>query len=205
METHRSDTAPPEPRDSHQPLSDCGRTLLNIVNHVSRQQIDLCWHCLSCSGGCPFSSHMDLLPNQVLRLVQWGQRAEVLSCRTIWICVGCHTCSSQCPNSIDIAAVMDALRQLALHDGVAVPEADILRFHRHIYGGIQRNGRLHKLEALARFKLGSGDPFSDLSAAIQMFTRGKLELLPSRIRQREELAHIFRHYGQRRESFDAHE
>ena len=99
--------------------------LLKIVNHVSRQNISMCWHCLTCSGGCPFSADMDLLPNQVIRLVQMGRGEDALRCRTIWICVGCHTCSSQCPNSIDVAAVMDALRQLAIRDGIVAPEMDI--------------------------------------------------------------------------------
>ena len=101
---------------------------VKVVDHLSRTNIGLCWHCLSCSGGCPFGSHMDLMPNQVIRMVQLGKIQGALQCKTIWICVGCHTCSTQCPNSIDIAAVMDALRQLALRQGIVPDERDIYRF-----------------------------------------------------------------------------
>jgi len=177
---------------------------LKIVNHVSRQNINLCWHCWSCGSGCPFSNHMDLMPNQVIRLVQLGKRDEALRCRTIWLCVGCHTCSTQCPNSIDIASAMDALRQLAIHDGIAAPEQDIFRFHKYIYGSIQRHGRLNKLEAMIQFKVGTGNLFSDMESGIKMLTRGKLELLPQRITSRKELDHIFTYYNDRRRSFDAH-
>ncbi|MCP3952442.1 MAG: heterodisulfide reductase subunit C, partial [Desulfobacterales bacterium] len=128
-----------------------------------------------------------------------------LRCRAIWICVGCHTCSTQCPNSIDIAAVMDALRQLAIHDGVTQTETDIYKFHKYVYESIQKRGRLNKLEALSRFKLGSGRIFSDLQAGLKMLTRGKLDVRPHNIDDRDALAAIFSHYDERRRSFKSHE
>ncbi len=182
-----------------------GDRLLKIVNHLSRQNINRCWHCWTCGGGCPFSGHMDLMPNQVIRLVQMGLAAEALRCRTIWLCVGCHTCSGQCPNRIDVAAVMDALRQLAIGQGIAAPEMDIYRFHKYIYGSIQRHGRLNKLEAMIQFKVGTGDLFSDVSAGLKMLTRGKLEILPQRVAGRDAVERIFKHYDRRRRSFETHE
>ena len=178
---------------------------LKIVNHLSRQNINRCWHCWTCGGGCPFSDHMDLKPNQVLRLVQLGLGDEALRCRTIWLCVGCHTCSGQCPNAIDIAAVMDALRQLAIGRGIAAPEMDIFRFHQFIYRSIQRHGRLNKLEAMIQFKVGTGDLFSDVGSGLKMLTRGKLEILPQHVSDKAEVGRIFKHYDRRRRSFDAHE
>lgn len=62
------------------------------------------YQCRSCGNGCPFLAAMDYTPNQVLRLVQFGRREEVLTGKTIWVCVGCHTCSSQYLMGIDIAA-----------------------------------------------------------------------------------------------------
>lgn len=176
-----------------------------IVNHVSRQNINMCWHCWTCGGGCPFSEHMDLLPNQVIRLIQLGKGVDALQCKTIWLCVGCHTCSSQCPNSIDVAAVMDALRQLAIREGIKAPEMDIYRFHKYIYGSIERHGRLNKLEAMVQFKVGSGKLFSDLQSGLKMITRGKLEIIPHKVTGRDELNRIFAHYDQRRRSFEIHD
>jgi heterodisulfide reductase subunit C len=148
---------------------------------------------------------MDLMPNQVIRLIQVGAGDEALKCRTIWLCVGCHTCSSQCPNSIDVAAVMDALRQLAIREGVAAPEADIFRFHKYIYQSIQRHGRLNKLEALVQFKISTGDLFSDVQSGLKMLARGKLELIPRRVAGQGEVDRIFDHYNRQRRSFEAHE
>jgi heterodisulfide reductase subunit C len=86
---------------------------------------------------------MDLLPNQVIRLVQLGYARAAMQCRTIWLCVGCHTCSSQCPSSIDLAAFMDALRQLAIRDGIAVPESDIQMLRGVSVGGQARHRHPH--------------------------------------------------------------
>jgi heterodisulfide reductase subunit C len=181
-----------------------GDQWLKVVNHLARTNISLCWHCLSCSGGCPFGSSMDLMPNQVIRLVQMGEIQESMRCRTIWICVGCHTCSAQCPNGIDIAAVMDALRQLSIREGIVPGEKDIYRFHKYIYESIQRHGRLNKLEAMVQFKVGTGQLFTDLQLGMRMITRGKLEIIPHRIKERGELNKIFSHYHERRRSFKSH-
>ena len=178
---------------------------MKIVNHLSRQTTSLCWHCRSCSGGCPFAEHMDFFPNQVIRLVQMGLSNEALRCNTIWICVGCHTCSTQCPNAIDIAAVMDALRQLAIREGITPAEKEIYRFHKYIYESIQRHGRLNKLEAMLQFKLGTGQLFTDLQLGMRMLTRGKLEVLPRRVKRQRELTAIFNYYNDRRRSFKSRE
>jgi hypothetical protein len=100
---------------------------------------------------------------------------------------------------------MDALRQLAIRNGIAPLEKEIYRFHKYIYDSIQRHGRLNKLEAMVQFKVGTGQLFTDLQVGMRMLTRGKLELLPQRIKHRRDLADIFNHYDERRRSFKSHE
>lgn len=56
---------------------------------------------------------MDLLPSQVIRLVQLGLE-EALTCETIWLCASCLTCLSRCPKGVDLPRIMEALRQLVL-------------------------------------------------------------------------------------------
>jgi heterodisulfide reductase subunit C len=150
-----------------------------------------CLQCLSCSGGCPFSEYMDFKPNGVMRLLQLGLKVEALACNTIWICVGCHTCTIQCPAAIDIAAVMDALRETALQEGVAVPEPDILNFHQEVLGSIERYGRAHKLEIMLRYKLKSHDLLGDLQVGLKMLAKRKLDLSPSRISRISDVKKLF--------------
>jgi len=83
------------------------------VAELSGENINLCFQCGACSSGCPLTEEMDLLPSKVLRLVQLGE-AEVLNSKTIWVCSTCFNCEIRCPRGIDIANVMEALRQLML-------------------------------------------------------------------------------------------
>jgi heterodisulfide reductase subunit C len=57
---------------------------------------------------------MDLMPNQIIRLVQLGQINEVLDSKTIWLCASCFTCSTRCPKGVDLAKLLEALRLLLL-------------------------------------------------------------------------------------------
>ena len=66
---------------------------------------------------------MDLLPSQVMRLVHLGAEDEVLESQAIWLCASCEACTTRCPMDIDIAAVMDALRILAVERKAACPTA----------------------------------------------------------------------------------
>lgn len=83
------------------------------VEELSGQNLNLCYQCGACSSGCPLSKEMELLPSKVMRLVQLGREDPLLS-RTIWICSTCFECEVRCPRGIDIASVMEALRQLML-------------------------------------------------------------------------------------------
>ena len=166
------------------------------VEGLSHAGLNRCSHCLACSGGCPFPREMDVLPNAVIRMVQLGFRKEVLASSSIWLCVGCNTCSSECPNAVDMAAIMDTLRQIALREGLAVAEPGILKFHQAVVGSISRYGRTHKLDIMVRYKFCEKDLFSDLDLGLKLLSRRKLDLLPSRVRDRDGLDGLFRLAGE---------
>lgn len=84
------------------------------VATLSEENQYSCYQCGKCSAGCPAAPFMDLLPNQVLRLLQLGKVERILETNTPFACVSCFTCSSRCPKGIDIAAIMEALRQIIL-------------------------------------------------------------------------------------------
>ena len=83
------------------------------VADLSGENVDLCFQCGACSSGCPMTEEMDYLPSKIIRLVQLGLD-EVLDSKTIWICTTCFNCEVRCPRGIDVANVMDALRQIVL-------------------------------------------------------------------------------------------
>ena len=163
------------------------------IERRSGENINLCWHCKSCTNGCPFSQAMDYPPNSVIRLAQLGLRKEALESSGIWLCVGCNTCAIQCPNAIDIPAVNDVLRQMALEEGVAIAEPDILTFHNEVLHSIEQYGRTHKLEIMMRYKLKKRDWFTDAFLGVKMLAKRKLELLPSRSSAVGEIKRLIRH------------
>jgi heterodisulfide reductase subunit C len=161
-------------------LSEMDLNFASEVKMRSGVDVSLCWHCQTCVNGCPFSEAMDYAPNAVIRLVQLGLKKAALSNSTIWLCVGCNACSSQCPNAIDVSAVNDTLREIAIEQGIAVAEPDILKFHREVLNSIKRHGRTHKLEIMLRYKAYKHDWFADLGVGLRMLARGKLDLLPAK-------------------------
>ncbi len=88
------------------------------VAELSGQDLNLCYQCGKCSAGCPMSFAMDLLPNQVMRLVQLGLDEDIAICKTIWLCASCLACTVRCPKGVDIARVMEALRLLSLRKNI---------------------------------------------------------------------------------------
>jgi len=158
-------------------------------------RVSRCYQCGKCSAGCPMASEMDLAPSRLLRLLQTGQprhEAAVLGSRAIWLCVGCETCVTRCPNDVDLPRAVDVLREEATARGVAHRDARPIRaFHAAFLAGIERNGRLHELELIARYKLATGRLFQDVLIAPSMFRKGKIGLLPHRVRNPEAVARIF--------------
>ena len=59
------------------------------------------------------TQEMDYLPSKIIRMTQLGLE-ESLESRTIWVCTTCFNCEVRCPRGIDIANVMESLRQLVL-------------------------------------------------------------------------------------------
>jgi heterodisulfide reductase subunit C len=84
------------------------------VEELSGQNLRACYQCGKCSAGCPAVSEMDILPNQIIRLAQLGFKEELLGSKSIWICASCFTCNARCPKGINIAEVIEALRQILL-------------------------------------------------------------------------------------------
>ena len=88
------------------------------VAEISGQNLKLCYQCGKCSAGCPMSFAMDLLPNEIMRLVQLGLEEEIAKSKTIWFCASCLTCTVRCPKGVDISRVMEALRLITLRKSV---------------------------------------------------------------------------------------
>ncbi|MBN2029488.1 4Fe-4S dicluster domain-containing protein [bacterium] len=88
------------------------KQFIERVSELSGQDVYKCYQCGRCSAGCPFAFEMDLLPNQIIRMVQMGLQDEVIHSKTLYLCASCFTCQSRCPKGIDLARLMEAIRLL---------------------------------------------------------------------------------------------
>jgi len=88
------------------------------VEEISGQNLLSCYQCGKCSAGCPMTASMDMLPNRVIRLAQLGLEEEIAHSNTMWVCASCLACAVRCPQSVDLARVMEALRLLTLRRNV---------------------------------------------------------------------------------------
>lgn len=175
-----------------EPVVEFGR---RVETH-SGQPVNRCYQCRKCSGGCPLTFAMDILPHQLIRLVQLGLSEKALQSKTIWVCAACRTCVSRCPNGIDTAAVADALKQMAVESGTAVAENKVYAFHQSFLQSVRSNGRLHELGMIAGYKLKTKTYTQDLAMGLGMFRRGKLKLMAEKISRRDEIRQIFARSGE---------
>ncbi len=166
--------------------------LAKEVEEKAHTKASSCFQCLKCSSGCPLSYEMDYLPAQVIRMVNLGLRDEVLKSRTIWVCASCETCTTRCPNNIDIAHVMDTLREISLRSGKAEAEGNMRRFHEAFLSAIKTWGRVHELQMIGTYKLKTRRFMEDSDLGLEMFKRGKIKLIPEPIKGRKAVRKLFR-------------
>ena len=167
-------------------------TFLEEVNKkIDGVPLQRCYHCRKCTAGCPVASHMEYNPNKVIKMIQNGKRDQVLNSSTIWLCLSCETCITRCPNQVDVARMMDVLRQMAIEEGVGAREKNILKFHDAFLSNIKMGGRINEPLMMVQYKLKSGDLFSDAVMGVEMFMKGKLSLLSPRTKDIKSVKNIF--------------
>ena len=166
------------------PASTAAEPLAQAIERATGENVFRCYHCSRCTSGCPLARHFDLTPNQVIRSLQLDDTG-VLASRTIWLCASCQTCTTRCPQKIDVAEVMSALCIEAKRRGVAPGVPEIEAFNRIFMGIVKRLGRAYELGFGLALNLAQRTPFKDLRMALAFLRRGRLHLVPRLARRAE--------------------
>jgi len=110
-----------------------------------------------------------------MRAVQLGQLDMIFDCKFIWLCTGCETCTTRCPQGIDIAAIMDELKIIARREGhvpADTPSAAMLKLN---YDSFVRWGRMWEVELITRDVLKRPTSAKSwLSLGPKMMLKGKI-------------------------------
>jgi heterodisulfide reductase subunit C len=164
------------------------------IEELSGEKISTCYQCEKCTNGCPMTFAMDILPHQVMHSIQLGLTDKVLNSDTIWVCASCETCTARCPNEIDIAHVMDSLRQLSTRKGVKASQKNAPIFHSVFLNNVKRLGRMHELSMAVEYALKSGGiqgMMKQSSLGLNMIRKGKMKIIPGRLSAGKEVKDIF--------------
>ena len=158
-----------------------------------------CYQCGKCTAGCPAGTFMDNPPALIMRLVQAGYMEEALKSDALWYCLGCQTCTSRCPQNMEIAATMDSLRALALEKNIISEDKAkklVNAFHLSFLNNIRKHGRLEELSLVNSYKLRTRSFLQDAASGLKMIKEGKINPLHTLtgkggVKAKDQIARIF--------------
>ncbi len=173
----------------------------DVEQHAGRL-VSRCYQCKKCTSGCPVSYAMDYQCHEIIRLVQLGARDEALRSKAIWLCASCKTCRERCPNDVDPAQVMDALKIMAVAAGAPAGRKTVRAFQKAFLSTVSALGRAHEFGSIALYLAGKPSAATEnMGIGLKMFAKGKLKLLPDGVKGkgRGEVKAIFRRAREKNE------
>lgn len=89
-----------------------------VTSRHGGETLKSCYQCGTCASSCPVA-RLDsrFNPREVLNLALYGEKNEVISGDAIWLCTSCFNCQERCPQNVEIAELMFALRNIAIDAG----------------------------------------------------------------------------------------
>ena len=103
-----------------------------IIKYGGRD-VKTCHQCGNCTGVCPYSLKTRYKTRTIIKMCQLGLKSRVL--QTPWLCATCYRCYEHCPEDINAAEVMIALRHIAIRSGY-IPD-----FIKRVSGNVLRYGQ----------------------------------------------------------------
>jgi heterodisulfide reductase subunit C len=168
-----------------------GESLRAVVEKRAEVDLSACYQCKKCSIGCPVAALVDSAPAEIIRHLQLGAGDELLQTGLVWMCLSCETCYARCPNEINFASIIDALRAIALEKGVARPEGNAPLFNRLFLDTVKAYGRSYDLRMIAAYKLGANKLMDDMDKFPTMLKKGKMAVLPPSGADKSKVKKIF--------------
>ena len=158
-----------------------------------------CYQCGKCTAGCPAGGFMDNPPARIMRLVQAGYVEEAMQSDSLWYCIGCMTCTARCPQNMEIAGTMDAVREMALKSGIVSSDKAkklVTAFHTSFLNTVRKSGRLQELALVNSYKLRTRTFLQDAGAGLKMMKQGKINPVTAftskeTVEHKEEIEKIF--------------
>ncbi len=161
-----------------------------LAESESHANLMACLQCQKCSSGCPVAAMADIKPHEMVRMVQFGQRKQVLASRMLWQCTSCQTCATRCPQKVSVSALIDGLRRLSV-PAKANADSAVPVFNDIFMRAVRARGRMSEAGLMASFKLRTMRLFQDMGKLPKMLWKGKKPLWQAAAEGRGERDAIF--------------
>jgi heterodisulfide reductase subunit C len=135
---------------------------------------------------------MDYTPREIFAKIMAGQREEVLKSNTFWFCVSCYYCTVRCPQQIPITNIMYRLKHMAgMHKEYS---REATAFSKTFIGMVEMFGRGFELGLATQYYMLNKPlaAFGMTPMALGLFRRGRMAVLPTRIKDLDGLKAILR-------------
>jgi heterodisulfide reductase subunit B len=143
------------------------------------QNVFLCYQCIKCTSGCPVAEFFDWQPNQIMRALQLGDGQIALHSQTPWLCASCQTCTTRCPQDLNIAAIMDFLTREAIRVGVEPSIPQVNTFNQAFLREVRLWGRSYEPGLMVEMALHNPRALlEDTKLYINMLKKGKVGFFP---------------------------
>lgn len=107
--------------------------------------VKMCMQCGVCAGSCPLGNAWDHPPQEIFMMIRAGQRDEVLTSESMWMCTSCYNCIVRCPRGLPITHIMHGLANYANRLGIAHKQNPTRRFAGIFWNNIAKTGRVNEL------------------------------------------------------------
>ena len=153
--------------------------LITEVQEISGIDIRSCLQCKKCSNGCSVAALTKVHPSDIIRGLQLNIGDKIFDSDLVWMCASCETCFARCPMKINMAAVMDSLRIIAVRKNASRQKGNVALFNKSFLKTVSMFGRTYDIGMIAAYKLGTSTYMQDTDKFPMMLLKGKIALTPS--------------------------
>lgn len=149
------------------------------VQKRSGENVFLCYQCRKCASGCPLREMMDSSPTELMRFIQLGMKERAETDSTIWRCTACQTCTTRCPQGIDIAHVIDTVKIMAQEEKSTADTKNVKAFNVIWMNMLKHMGRIYEVGLVGLLNMAMKNPLKGVGLAVDMAKKGKLKFFPT--------------------------
>ncbi|HIE14214.1 TPA: heterodisulfide reductase [Candidatus Bathyarchaeota archaeon] len=118
-----------------------------IKSQIGGETIAFCQQCGTCASSCPVVKlNPDFNPRRLIQLSLLEEKKEVTSGESIWLCCSCYNCQERCPQKVEIADLILALRNIAIKEG------KIPNLYKEFAKALWHDGRIVKISKFVERK-----------------------------------------------------